>query len=182
VSVAEQTLDRIVEALRRGSTRTLLQRRITFALDDIESLLLVGWSIAELAERLAKRGITQRNGQRLTRGHFGVLVARARAKARSARRGHTAERPPSAFRDARVPEATASPRSKHAGTSANLAKIAARDRARAHEADRRKHAERNIDAALGEMFGTNQSNSPPAKLSRASRSSALKRPLRRHSS
>ena len=102
----ETQLAVIVAALRRRSARSLLQRRVTNVVNQIEALLTTGWSIPELAEHLAAGGVTQRNGRRLSAGHFGVLVTRARAKARAASRPEfsTADTSPAkAICDARYP-------------------------------------------------------------------------------
>jgi hypothetical protein len=178
----DDNLPAIVAALTRGSEHTLLQRRITFALDRIETLLATGWSLPELAAHLAAAGVTQRDGRQLTSGHFAVMVTRARAKGRAAHRQvHSA---------AHTPTTRPTPPDRiesHAGPGAsgiaiNLAKIAEKAGRRAAQQEREAATERDIGATLDAMFGKGQAGAPPSpRDAKASASSSLRRPRSRHS-
>ena len=174
----ETQLAVIVAALRRRSARSLLQRRVTDTINQIEALLMTGWSIPELAEHLAAAGITQRDGCRLSAGHFGVLVTRARAKARAASRQNSP--PPtlhqakqSARRDVAMDgSAPAMPQ-----ISDNLAKLTEKADRRAQHQKRQADTEQLIAARLDVMFGRDHGDlgSPlSTKDGKASSSSGVK--------
>jgi hypothetical protein len=181
----ETQLAVIVAALRRRSARSLLQRRVTEAINQIEALLTTGWSIPELAEHLAAAGVTQRDGRRLSAGHFGVLVSRARLKARAASRRDSS--PPtlhqpkqSATRDVST-DGSAPAITQIADNLARLAEQAGR---RAQHQKRQTDTEQLIAARLDTMFGRDHgdlSSPPSAKDAKASSSSEVKRPRRRQS-
>jgi hypothetical protein len=175
----EKTLAAIIAALIRESEHTLLQRRVTFVLDEIETVLATGWSLPELAAHVAAAGVTQRDGRKLTSGHFAVMVTRARAKGRAAQRqAHsTMVVPTRRATPLSVPEST------NSGTSdiaINLARIAEKSASREAQQAREAAVELNIGTALDAMFGRVQSGDPPSSMDpKASASSALKRPRSR---
>ena len=178
MSETEHRLAEVVEALRRRSAHTLLQRRVTSVLDQIETVLAAGWSMTELAAHLAAAGVTHRGGQRLTSGHFAVMVTRARAKARS--RVRQRHRP--------TPQIKPAPRgadekriaSDELSMADNLAALAERSARQVVQQEREATIDRDIGAALDTMFGRNQLAPPPSPNdSNASSSSTLKRPRRR---
>jgi hypothetical protein len=179
MSETEEPLGEIVEALRRRSTHTLLQRRVTYALDHIETVLAAGWSMTELAAHLAAAGVTHRGGQRLTAGHFAVMVTRARAKARSRRRqqrSHPSQQIKPAPRAADEQRAA----STELNMADNLAALAERSVRQVAEQEREAAIDRDIGAALDAMFGRNQLPPPPSPNDpKASTSASLKRPRRR---
>jgi hypothetical protein len=181
----ETQLAVIVAALRRRSARSLLQRRVTDAINQIEALLTTGWSIPELAEHLAAAGVSQRNGCRLSAGHFGVLVTRARAKARAAsgqnsqpRTLHPAKRStsPDIPMDGSAPAITQ--------IAQNLGKLAEKAERGAQDEERQAATEQQIAARLDTMFGRDHldldSSRSPTDLT-ASSSSKVKRGRRRQS-
>jgi hypothetical protein len=177
MNVSEDKLAVIVAALRRGSEHTLLQRRVTFVLDEIEEVLMTGWSLPELAAHLAAAGVTQRDGRSLSGGHFAVLVTRARAKSRAAARLMPVV--------ARLPPRTTRPVSPHVpvnhsvpaatDVAVNLAKVAEQAERRAEHRERQAATEHTIDATLDAMFGRTQSESRRPRAAKASSSSTLKR-------
>src|SRR6266545_3121423 len=115
-------LEAVVSALRRRSERTLLQRRITYILGEIETLLATGWSMAELAGHLAAEGVTQRDGQSLTSGHFAVMVTRARAKFRAGARQQARSAHPALIEQPMLPNLRENdPASGGSGIAINLA-------------------------------------------------------------
>jgi hypothetical protein len=179
MNLSEDKLAVIVAALRRGSEHTLLQRRVTFVLDEIEEVLLTGWSLPELAAHLAAAGVTQRDGRSLSGGHFAVLVTRARAKSRTAaplmpavaRLPRTRPVSPHVPVNHSVPAAT--------DVAVNLAKVAEQAERRAENRERQAATEHAIDATLDAMFGRTQSGSRLPRAATASSSSTLKRPRRR---
>lgn len=175
----ETQLAVIVAALRRRSARSLLQRRVTDAINQIEALLMTGWSIPELTEHLAAAGVTQRNGHRLSAGHFGVLVSRARAKARATSGQNS--RPPT-LRQAKRSASLDVPMDGSAPgitqIADNLAKLAEKAERRAQHQKRQTDAEQLIAARLDTMFGRDHcdlSSPLSTKDAKASSSSGVKR-------
>jgi hypothetical protein len=171
-------LEAVVAALRRRSERTLLQRRITYVLGEIETLLAMGWSMTELAGHLAIEGVTQRDGQSLTSGHFAVMVTRARAKLRAGARRQARSTHPAPIDRPTLPNVRQSePASGGSGIAINLAKIAEKSGRRAAQQEREAATERNIGVTLDAMFGRSQTDAPRSAIkAKASSSSALKRP------
>jgi hypothetical protein len=171
---SEKPLTAIIAALSRDSEHTLLQRRVTFVLNEIEMLLATGWSLPELAAHLAAAGVTQRDGRKLTAGHFAVMVARARAKGRAAQR----QAPSAALartREATPPNLLESSVSEATDVAVNLAKIAEKSGRRAAQQKREAANERNIAATLDAMFGRVQAGSPPSPIDANALSSSKRR-------
>jgi hypothetical protein len=178
MSETEDPLDEIVEALRRRSAHTLLQRRVTYALDHIEAVLAASWSMTELAAHLAAAGVTHRGGQRLTAGHFAVMVARARAKARSRTRQRSRPSPQLKPASHGIDEKRIV--STGSTMADNLAALAERSARQLAKQERETATDRDIGAALDTMFGRNQIAPPPSPNDpKAASSATFKRPRRR---